>query len=230
MLKQFKSTSLADQVFDRLENDIIQGVYQKGEILTELKLVEQLGVSRTPIREALRRLEQERLIEDAGKGSRVLGITESDLFDIMTIRERVEGVAAYYATKNMTPEGKKELTHLVDLQEFYFEKRDAERLRQVDDQFHDLICVLSKRTVITDTLIPLHHKTLPEHRRKGAASMIVKALEDDLSKTGRKHIILETARTTPDSAALYSSLGYQVVDYYGSPAGADNCLCFKKNL
>ena len=158
-MRNFKSTSLADQVFDKLENDIIHGVYSKGEILTELRLVEQLGVSRTPIREALRRLEQERLIEDAGKGSRVLGITESDLFDIMTIRERVEGVAAYYATKNMTPDGKKELTHLVDLQEFYFEKRGAERLRQVDDQFHDLICILSRRTVITDTLIPLHHKT-----------------------------------------------------------------------
>ena len=69
MKKQFRSTSLADQVYDQLENDIIQGVYPKGEILTELKLVEQLGVSRTPIREALRRLEQERLIEDAGKGS-----------------------------------------------------------------------------------------------------------------------------------------------------------------
>ena len=159
MLKQFKSTSLADQVFDRLENDIIQGVYQKGEILTELKLVEQLGVSRTPIREALRRLEQERLIEDAGKGSRVLGITENDLMDIMTIRERVEGVAAYYATKNLTPESLNDLTHLVDLQEFYFEKKDAERLRQVDDQFHDMICILSKRTVIMDTLIPLHRKT-----------------------------------------------------------------------
>ena len=51
--KQFKSTSLADQVYDQLENDIIQGVYAKGEILTELKLVEQLGVSRTPIRELL---------------------------------------------------------------------------------------------------------------------------------------------------------------------------------
>ena len=159
MLKQFKSTSLADQVFDRLENDIIQGVYPKGEILTELKLVEHLGVSRTPIREALRRLEQERLIEDTGKGSRVLGITEDDLLDIMTIRERVEGVAAYYAALNMTPEAKKEFTHLVDLQEFYFQKRDAEHLRQVDDQFHDMICVLSRRTVIMDTLIPLHRKT-----------------------------------------------------------------------
>lgn len=159
MLKQFKSTSLADQVFDRLENDIIQGVYPKGEILTELKLVEHMGVSRTPIREALRRLEQERLIEDTGKGSRVLGITEDDLLDIMTIRERVEGVAAYYAALNMTPEAKKEFTHLVDLQEFYFQKRDAEHLRQVDDQFHDMICVLSRRTVIMDTLVPLHRKT-----------------------------------------------------------------------
>ncbi len=159
MMKHFKSTSLADQVFDRLENDIIQGVYPKGEILTELKLVEKMGVSRTPIREALRRLEQERLIEDTGKGSRVLGITEQDLLDIMTIRERVEGVAAYYAAINITPENLKEFTHLVDLQEFYFQKKDAEHLRLVDDQFHDSICLMSKRTVIMDTLIPLHRKT-----------------------------------------------------------------------
>ena len=48
MLKQFKSTSLADQVFDRLENDIIQGVYPKGEILTELKLVEHLASAVPP--------------------------------------------------------------------------------------------------------------------------------------------------------------------------------------
>ncbi|MBR3973284.1 MAG: GntR family transcriptional regulator [Oscillospiraceae bacterium] len=158
-MRSFKSTSLADQVFDKLENDIIQGVYPKGEILTELKLVEQLGVSRTPIREALRRLEQERLIADAGKGSIVLGITEDDLLDIMNIRQRIEGLAAYYATINMTEEGRKELAHIVDLQEFYFTKRDADRLRQVDDQFHDAICLLSKRTVILDTLIPLHRKT-----------------------------------------------------------------------
>ena len=158
-MRNFKSTSLADQVFDKLENDIIQGVYAKGEILTELKLVEQLGVSRTPIREALRRLEQERLIEDAGKGSRVLGITEDDLLDIMNIRERIEGLAAFYAAQNITEEGKAELTHIVDLQEFYFAKNDADHLRHVDDEFHDAICRLSRRTVITDTLIPLHRKT-----------------------------------------------------------------------
>jgi len=158
-MRGFKSTSLADQVFEKLENDIILGVYPKGEILTELKLVDQLGVSRTPIREALRRLEQERLIADTGKGSLVLGITEDDLLDIMNIRERIEGLAAYYTAKNITDEGIKELKHLTDLQDFYFSKRDIDHLRQVDDEFHDAICRLSGRTVIYDTLTPLHRKT-----------------------------------------------------------------------
>ena len=119
-MREFKSTSLADQVFEKLENDIIQGVYPKGEILTELKLVEIMGVSRTPIREALRRLEQERLIKDSGKGSVVIGITEEDLVDIMNIRQHTEGLAAYYAALNHTDEELKELAHIMDLQDFYF--------------------------------------------------------------------------------------------------------------
>ena len=158
-MKDFKSVSLADQVFEKLENDIITGVYPRGEILTELKLVEQLGVSRTPIREALRRLEQERLITDSGKGSIVLGITEDDLLDIMNIRQRIEGLVAYYAALNIDDVGRQKLTNIVDLQEFYHAKGDADRLQQVDDQFHDLICQLSGRTVLMDTLIPLHRKT-----------------------------------------------------------------------
>lgn len=158
-MRSFKTVSLADQVFERLENEIIQGVYPKGEILTELKLAEQLGVSRTPIREALRRLEQERLIEDSGKGSRVLGITVEDLVDIMDIRARIEGLSAFYTAVNMTDEGRAELRHIVELQDFYFSKWDPDRLRQADDEFHDIICRLSKRTVIYDTLSPLLRKT-----------------------------------------------------------------------
>ena len=158
-MKGFKTVSLADQVFERLENDIIQGVYTRGEVLTELKLVEKLGVSRTPIREALRRLETERLIADAGKGSIVLGITEDDILDIMNIRQQIEGLATYYATVNITDEGREELSHIVDLQEFYYNKGDLEHLRMVDDEFHDAICRLSKRTVIYDTLSPLLRKT-----------------------------------------------------------------------
>ena len=154
-MKDFRTVTLADQVFERLESDIIQGVYPRGEVLTELKLVEQLNVSRTPIREALRRLEQEHLIADTGKGSVVLGITAEDLVDIMDIRCRIEGLASYYAAKNVSPEGLARLRHILDLQEFYFEKRDAEHLREMDDQFHDVICDMSGHAVISDTLVPL---------------------------------------------------------------------------
>ncbi len=158
-MREFKSVSLADQVFEKLESDIITGVYPRGEIITELKLVENLGVSRTPIREALRRLEQERLIEDTGKGSVVLGITVDDLIDIMEIRQSIEGLAAYHATKNITPEELEELRQINELQDFYYEKRDVERLRQMDDRFHVAIYEISKRNVICDTLKPLHRKT-----------------------------------------------------------------------
>lgn len=71
---------------------------------------------------------------------------------------------------------------------------------------------------------------LPEHRRKGAATMIIRTLEDNAAAAGVRRVVLETARTTPDSEALYLSLGYRHIDYYGSPAGAENCLCFDKEL
>ena len=158
-MAEFKSISLATQVFEKLEEDIITGVYPRGEILTELKLVEQLGVSRTPIREALRRLEQERLIKETGKGSLVLGITMEDLVDIMEIRQRIEGLAAYHATKNLTDEGRVALQQISQLQDFYYEKRDIDNLRKMDDKFHDAIYQLSNRPVLRDALVPLHRKT-----------------------------------------------------------------------
>lgn len=156
----FKTVSLADQVFEKLENDIITGVYPKGEILTEMKLVEQLGVSRTPIRDALRRLEMERLIQDSGKGSVVLGITLSDLEDIMNIREHVEGLAAFYAAQNATDEEKEELKQISELQDFYFSKQDLGNLQKMDDRFHDALYEISHRTVLHDTLLPLHRKSM----------------------------------------------------------------------
>ena len=155
----FHSESLADQVFARLENDIIQGIYPKGEVLTELRLADELGVSRTPIREALRRLEQERLILDVGKGSMVRGITQEDLMDIMDIRICVEPLAAKYAAKNRTEEALKELKHILELQEFYASKHDAEYMRKEDEDFHDAICRLCASNIIGDTLQPLHRKT-----------------------------------------------------------------------
>ena len=71
---------------------------------------------------------------------------------------------------------------------------------------------------------------LPEYRRRGAASSLIAALEADAAAAGICRMILETAVDTADSHKLYLSAGYRIMDYYGSPAGAENCLCFHKKL
>lgn len=69
-----------------------------------------------------------------------------------------------------------------------------------------------------------------EYRRRGAASALIRALEDSAAQSGRHKLILETAVDTTGSHRLYLSLGYKLRDYYGSPAGAENCLCFHKEI
>ena len=71
---------------------------------------------------------------------------------------------------------------------------------------------------------------LPEYRRKGAARLLLRELEKNAAGAGKRRLVLETAPTTEDSHTLYLSSGYRIIDYYGSPAGAENCLCFEKLL
>ena len=71
---------------------------------------------------------------------------------------------------------------------------------------------------------------LEAYRRRGVAGALIRALEESISGSGRKKLILETAVDTTGSHQLYLSLGYKLRDYYGSPAGADNCMCFHKEI
>lgn len=170
---EHRTLSLAEQVFDRLETDILSGKYQQGELLTEMKLVSDLGVSRTPIREALRRLEQERIVEFTLKGILIRGVTQKDLIDILSIRMRVEGLAAYEAAKNITDEQLEELREAIELQEFYVPKHDADRINTMDSKFHLLIYKFSGSNALYDTLMPLHKKVLKY--RKASVENVVRS-------------------------------------------------------
>ena len=154
-----KSISLADQIFEQLENDILSGKYKKGEVLTELKLCEELGVSRTPIREALHRLSAEHIIEDTQRGSVVLGISKEDLDDIFKIRLQLESIAAAECAKNITDDELKELLETVELQEFYIERQKPDNIKELDSRFHERIYKYTKSNIFYDVLLPLHHKT-----------------------------------------------------------------------
>ena len=159
-----KTTTLADRVFDRLERDIISGTYRKGEILTELRLVEELGVSRTPIREAMRRLAQERLIREGPKGSVVVGITKRDLEDILLMRVRIEGLVAYFAAQNRTQEQLDEMLHTLELQEYYVSRGDTPHVVEMDVRFHDLIYAMADHQMLTDALEPMLRKIMKFRR------------------------------------------------------------------
>ena len=157
-MMKHKTISLADQVFERLESDIISGKYKRGQILTELGLTEDLGVSRTPIREALQRLEQEQLIKNQSKGILVLGVSEKDLYDIYSIRFRVEGLAAAEAARYRDADGLKALEEALSLQEFYLERHDADHIQHVDAKFHEVVYEMCGSNILMSTLLPLHRK------------------------------------------------------------------------
>ena len=162
---EHKTHTLADQVFERLETDILSEKYARGEILVEMELCQDLGVSRTPVREALRRLQQEHLVEEYGKGLKVLGVTNEDLEDIMELRLRLEGLAAARAAERITDEQLKELKETLDLQEFYLTKHDSDHIKGMDSKFHEMIYKFSDSVVIYDTLLPLHKK-VQRYRKK----------------------------------------------------------------
>ena len=166
---EHKTVSLADQVFEHIETDILLGKYQRGEILTESRLSAELGVSRTPIREALRRLLQENLIEETGKGSVVIGITEDDLADIFLVRSKLESLAVEVAVAKATNEDIQKLKEVVELQEFYTEKRDADQIKSMDNKFHEMIYRIGGSTIFYEILVPLHKK-IQKYRRASVES------------------------------------------------------------
>ena len=157
---EHKSISIATQIFEKLERDILSGYYKRGEILTEMRLSESLGVSRTPIREALRRLDQEHIIEMTTKGACVLGITKDDIRDIYEIRMRVEGLAARWACERADGKALAEMKHILELQEFYTIKKDADNIRNMDSAFHLKLYEMSGSMALYDTLEPLHKKII----------------------------------------------------------------------
>ena len=158
MRVEYKTVSLADQVFERLEAEILSGKYQRGEVVTELQLCAELGVSRTPVREALRRLSQEHLIEESPRGTVVLGVVRKDFEDMCDIRLRIEGLAVRGFIDNLTEDSLRQLREAVEFQEFYLNKSDPDHIKAMDSRFHELIYQNCGSAILCDTLSPLHKK------------------------------------------------------------------------
>ncbi len=153
-----KTISMADRVFERLEDDILSGKYAPGEILTELKLCAELQVSRTPVREALKRLMQENLIHETGKGMAVCSFDEEDINDIYEIRSRIEGLAFSVCAGKITDDELKKLHDTLELQHFYATRHAPDGVRDTDSEFHKLVYEYCGSRTLLEILENLHRK------------------------------------------------------------------------
>ena len=150
--------SLRIRVFNALENAILDGEYAEGDSLNEIKLSQELGVSRTPVREALMQLELEGLVENIpNKGAVVVGISEKDIEDIYAIRIRIEGLASRLSAEKINEDELKALEKIVDLQEFYLTKNDVEQIWRLDSDFHKIIYDSSRSRPLRSTLSSFHN-------------------------------------------------------------------------
>lgn len=136
---------LRDVVFNTLRQGILKGELKPGERLMEIHLANRLGVSRTPIREAIRMLELEGLVTMIPrKGAEVARISKQDLRDVLEVRRSLDSLAVSLACERITDEEKQMLSRTEDDFEKAITTRDATTIAEADVKFHDVILKASK--------------------------------------------------------------------------------------
>lgn len=132
--------SLTSMIFEKIREDILIGKYTSGEKIVEAKLAEEFGVSRTPVREALKQLELDGLVDNIpNRGVIVKGISNQDIEDIYTIRIAIEGIAVKWAIERMNESDLQKLKEIFELMEFYTFKNDLDKIAELNTKFHETI-------------------------------------------------------------------------------------------
>ena len=166
--------SLRGRVFNKIREDILAGNYGEKDELREAVISKELGVSRTPVREALRQLELEGLVSIIpNKGAYVNGITSKDIYDIYVIRSYLEGLCAKWACKHITKEQI----------EFHIQKEHWEQIYELDNRFHLNLYKACGSKILEHILSDYHHyvervrkNTLSSKERARTASAEHKAI------------------------------------------------------
>jgi len=196
--------SLRGRVYSKIRGDILEGKYKNNDELRELAIGEELGVSRTPVREAFRQLELEGLIRIVpNKGAYVTGITAKDVKDIYMIRSKLEGLAARWAVSNMTPEQMEEMEENIYLSEFHASKGHNDQIAELDNRFHEILYEACNSKMLENQLREYHEyvqrvrrKTLADNHRSTASTNehkeimeAIKSKDKDLAEqTANRHI------------------------------------------
>lgn len=137
--------TIREEVYDYLRRMILIGKIPSGQRLIEGKLAEELRISRTPIREALSRLEMEKLIYPVPKaGYEIREFTEEEVKEICEIRMVTEALAAKWAATKITLKELERLDRIIQLTDKYIDRNETQKVVELDTEFHDIVCSASR--------------------------------------------------------------------------------------
>ena len=152
---------LREVVSSTLRQAIKDGLLKPGDRLMEIQLADELGVSRTPIREAIRQLEQEGFVVMVPRrGTYVADISLKDIAQVFEIRSALEELSAGLAAERITPDELESLERiLVEINEF-IDKGEFDKIVDADSRFHDILYHASRNTRLVDILHNLREQML----------------------------------------------------------------------
>jgi DNA-binding GntR family transcriptional regulator len=197
--------SAGEYIFEHLKRAIISGDIPPGSRMVETRIAETMGVSRTPVREAIHKLEREGLLtKQAHSGFAVTGVTRLDIEECFGIRAVLEGYAARLATVKHTPQQLKPLIRKNDLFQKHLEKDDLDALPGINTELHNIIYDLSgspklikmindiKGQILRFRTMILRNKSLAKASHKDHSDMLAmmqERRERDVEKLVREHIL-----------------------------------------
>jgi DNA-binding GntR family transcriptional regulator len=232
-----KTATLADQAYEALARSIVTGSLPPGTRMLELELAERFGMSRGPLREALRRLEERRLVERISqRGVRVVRLSGARLRGIYEVREALEGMACRLAAQNMSDAEIADLRVVLEAHEQTVRDRDDYSQDQQDWDFHDRIARGSKNSMIQSLLCDDLYQLLKVYRNQHSATpgrarraleehwRVLGALEDRDGELAellmRRHIVAALALFRP--TWVESDNGHDLADEAESGDQTDN--------
>lgn len=180
---------LREIVFETLREAILSGKLEPGERLMEIQLAEEMGVSRTPVREAIRKLELEGfVVMIPRKGAYVAGISQKDVTDVFEVRAALEALAAGLAAERATDEEIEQLDRSLLAYSEQTIKQDINGIVKSDTDFHDLLYKCSRNARL---------ETIITHLRE----IIQRVRTVSLSQPGRSRDAVEEHRQIVDAIA-----------------------------
>ncbi len=150
---EINNAPLYNSLLGKLQRDILTGKLKPGQKLTEQNLCKTYGVSRTPVREALRQLETDGLVENIlNRGAFVIGMTDQDYEDMFELRKAYEIQAVKWAIERITDEEMDKLEETFEFMEFYTLRDDIEKMLTINNGFHQVIYEASHNRMLQKML------------------------------------------------------------------------------